>query len=161
MSGLDVRPLADGDRDWARALLAERWAGPRIVTRGRVHEADRLPGFVAHVDGRPAGLLTYRPAGDDCEIVSLDATAEGCGVGTALVAAVRATALAAGCRRLWLITTNDNRVALRFWQRRGFRIVAVHADAARESRRLKPAIPLVGRDGVPIRDEIELSLDLA
>ncbi len=161
MSGLDIRPLEDDQRGWARALLAERWAGPRIVTRGRVHRADLLAGFVAHADGNPSGLVTYRLAGEACEIVSLDSLAEGRGIGTALVEAVRAAARAAGCRRLWLVTTNDNRPAQRFWQRRGFRIVAVHADAIRGSRRLKPEIPLTGCDGVPIRDEIELALDLA
>jgi hypothetical protein len=57
-----------------------------------------------------------------------------------------------------LITTNDNLRALRFYQRRDLRLAALHADAVEESRRLKPTISLVGENGIPIRDEIELEL---
>jgi hypothetical protein len=67
----------------------------------------------------------------------------------------------AGCTRLWLITTNDNVDALRFYQRRGFRLAALHAGAVDRSRtRLKPEIPEIGDHGIPLRDEIELELDL-
>ena len=156
----DIQPFTDEHRAWARALLTKSWAAPRVVTRGRLHQADLLPGFVAHVDDRPVGLATYHISGDGCELVTLDSTAPGGGIGTALVEAVRAAARASGCRRLWLITTNDNSHALRFYQKRGFRIAAVHVDAIRESRRLKPEIPLAGFDGIPIRDEVELELDL-
>ncbi|MEM6284414.1 MAG: GNAT family N-acetyltransferase, partial [Chloroflexota bacterium] len=60
----------------------------------------------------------------------------------------------------WLITSNDNTPALRYWQKRGFEIIAVHRDAITEARRLKPEIPLVGMDDIPIRDEIELEMRL-
>jgi hypothetical protein len=63
-----------------------------------------------------------------------------------------------GCTRLWLITTNDNLHALRFYQKRGFMLVAVHRNAVEQSRKLKPEIPLYGKDGIPIRDEIELEM---
>jgi ribosomal protein S18 acetylase RimI-like enzyme len=158
MTRPEIRPFAPEHRDWARALLAERWGSARIVTRGRLHQADALPGFIALADGRPAGLVTYLVEGDACEVVTLDACESGAGVGTALLEAAAAVARAAGCRRLWLVTTNDNARALRFYQRRGFRIVAVHVDAVRASRRLKPEIPETGDDGIPIRDEIELEL---
>ncbi len=77
-----------------------------------------------------------------------------------LIEAVKQAAVSAGCRRLWLITTNDNLHALRFYQKRGFRLVAVYPNALEESRRLKPEIPLVGLDGIPLRDELELELAL-
>ena len=64
------------------------------------------------------------------------------GVGTALIAAARRVAEASGARRLWLITTNDNVDALRFYQRRGFRLARVDAGAVDRSRAaLKPAHP--------------------
>ena len=50
--------------------------------------------------------------------------------------------------------------ALGFYQKRGFRLVAVHPGAVNESRKLKPEIPLIGNDGIPIRDEIELEIVL-
>jgi hypothetical protein len=61
---------------------------------------------------------------------------------------------------LWCITTNDNFPALRFYQKRGFRIVAVHPGAVERSRVMKPSIPLWGIDSIPIRDEIELEIPL-
>jgi ribosomal protein S18 acetylase RimI-like enzyme len=81
-------------------------------------------------------------------------------VGSALIAAVRAAAQAAGCRRLWLVTTNDNTRALRFYQKRGFRLAALYPNAMERYRRLKPQIPELGLDGIPLRDEIELEMTL-
>ena len=105
-------------------------------------------------------MITYRAEGNACEIVTLNSLVEGRGIGTALVQAVREVAVNAGCKRLWLITTNDNLTALRFWQKRGFWLVRVHRNAIADSRRLKPEIPLTGEHGIPIRDEIELEIVL-
>jgi len=151
-----VEALDDPRRPWAAALLARSWGETRVVSRGRIHQADRLAGFVALIDGQPAGLLTYHIEGAACEIVTLDSLLEKRGVGTALIEAAAGAARAAGCTRLWLITTNDNTPALRFYQRRGFVLAALHRGAVEQSRRLKPSIPLTGLDGIPIRDEIEL-----
>ncbi len=83
------------------------------------------------------------------------------GIGTALIDAVTKVALQAGCWRVWLITTNDNLHALGFYQKRGFVLVALYRNAIEASRKLKPQIPLVGNDGLPIRDELELESLLA
>jgi N-acetylglutamate synthase-like GNAT family acetyltransferase len=160
MKSFQIRPKNKEDKDWVASLLAEWWAGPIIVTRGRVHKADGLPGFVAVQEGKPAGLLTYQINGKECEIISMNSLAENQGIGSALIDAVKSAAANAGCKRLWLITTNDNRAALRFWQKRGFSLVAIHRNAVEQSRRLKPEIPLTGNDGIPIRDEIELEMIL-
>jgi len=106
------------------------------------------------------GLLTYRIADGECEIVTLDAIVQGSGVGSLLIDAVRALARQRGCKRVWLITTNDNAAAQRFYENRGFRTAAVHSNALTESRKLKPEIPELGIDGIPIRDEIEMELRL-
>jgi hypothetical protein len=82
------------------------------------------------------------------------------GIGAALIEAVKGAAVGAGCERLWLITTNDNTHALRFYQKRGFALVALRANAVAASRQLKPEIPHLGNDGIPIRDEIELEVAL-
>jgi ribosomal protein S18 acetylase RimI-like enzyme len=81
-----------------------------------------------------AGLLTYRIEGPDCEIVTLDSTADGEGIGSSLIDAVKGRAEAKGCRRLWLITTNDNLRALGFYQRRGFRLIALYPNALEASK---------------------------
>ena len=154
-----VHPLGEADREWATRKLRELW-GEGVVSRGRLLDATVLPGFVAEGDGEPAGLLTYRIDGGDCEVVTINAFPRGAGAGTALMEAVAAAARDAGCRRVWLITTNDNLRALRFYQRRGFRLAALHRDALARSRDLKPSIPEVGLDGIPLRDELELELTL-
>jgi ribosomal protein S18 acetylase RimI-like enzyme len=146
-----VRPLRPDDRDWVRDSVAERWGSPTVVAHGVVYEPSSLPGLVAEDDGRPVGLLTFILEGDECEIVTIDAFDEGRGVGTALIDSVKGL----GHDRLWLITTNDNSRAQRFYERVGFRLVRVHQGAVERSRELKPEIPLVSADGTPIRDELE------
>lgn len=160
MAAFTIEPLGDTHRAWANHLIEEHWGAVKIVTRGRIHDASVLPGFVAVKDAEPTGLTTYSIAGIGCEIVSLDSLVEGMGIGTALVSAVRQEALGSGCTRLWLITTNDNLKAVRFYQKRGFHLVAVHRDALEVTRKLKPGLPLTGIDGIPLRDEIELEMVL-
>ena len=82
------------------------------------------------------------------------------GIGSALLGKLADIAREQNCRGIWLITTNDNTDAMRFYQRRGFYFVAVHKDAIKYSRKLKPEIPEIGNHGIPIRDEIELVMPL-
>ena len=105
---MQIRPVNEQDRGWVRSLLQERWAQAEIVTRGRLHHADQLPGFIAAETVHPVGLVTYALENGECEIVSLDSLQAGQGVGSALLSAVVDLAHAAGCTRVWLITTNDN-----------------------------------------------------
>jgi len=106
------------------------------------------------------GLVTYRVEKQECEIITLNSFSEREGVATELLQAAEKAALKFGCNRLWVITTNDNLDALRFYQRRGFRITKIHTEALKESRRLKPEIPEIGLYEIPLRDEIELEKDL-
>ena len=71
---------------------------------------------------------------------------------------LRASFRGAGCRRAWLVTTNDNRPAIDFYRALGWRLAAVHVGAIAASRRLKPEIPARGVDDVPIEDEWEFEL---
>ncbi len=156
---LSVRPLRDDERGWLTERLVELWDSALMVTRGRVHAVAELPGFVCEVDGERVGFATYEVRNGQCELVTLNSLREGLGVGSALLSAIATEAEQRSCR-LWLITTNDNLQALGFYQRRGFQIAAVHVRAVEESRRLKPSIPLVGGNGIAIRDELELELGL-
>ncbi len=110
------------------------------------------------VGGKPVGLITYQIIDQECEIITLDSFCEGLGIGSALIDTVLQVAVQTGCYRLWLITTNDNLSALRFYQKRGFHLAALHPNAIEHSRKLKPQIPQIGHDGIPIRDEIELEM---
>ncbi|MFN8558157.1 MAG: GNAT family N-acetyltransferase [Dehalococcoidia bacterium] len=119
-----------------------------------------MPGFVALLGDTIAGVITLHVVGDACEVVTINSRMDGSGAGTALFAAAISYARDRGCRRLWLITTNDNTDALRFYQRRGMRLTAVHTGAVDAARQQEPEIPRVGRHGSPIHDEIELTIDL-
>ena len=160
MAAFEVRALNQRDAEWVSRFVVDRWGSARMVSRGRVHQVDALPGFIALQDDRPAGLTTYQIEGDQCEMVTLDSLVEGIGIGSALIAAVKDAALRAGCARLWLLTTNDNMPALRFYQKRGFVLAALHRNAMEQTRKLKPEVPLIGIDGIPLRDEIELELEV-
>jgi ribosomal protein S18 acetylase RimI-like enzyme len=65
-----------------------------------------------------------------------------------------------GRRRLVVVTTNDNLHALRFYQKRGFVLAELRTNALAAARQIKPEIPLFGNDNIPLRDEIELALNL-
>jgi GNAT superfamily N-acetyltransferase len=156
---ITVRQPREDERGWIREFLEAAWGTP-VVSRGVAHDAPELPALVADAGGEIVGLATFHFADGDCELVTLDAVREGQGVGSALLAAVGEEAGRRGCGRMWLITSNDNVNAIRFYQRRGMRLVAVHRDAIDEARRIKPTIPLIGEHGIPIHDELEFELVL-
>lgn len=153
-----IQEFKDQDREWARRLLEKRWGSSEVVTLAVLHHADKLPGFVALVDGKRKGLITCRISNGECEVVTLDSLLERRGIGTALVDSVRKLAHSRRCLRMWLITTNDNISAQEFYQKRGFRIVAVHKNTIDKARKLRPEIPEKGINGIPIRDEIEMEI---
>jgi GNAT superfamily N-acetyltransferase len=155
-----VRPLVGGDRRWVIELMRKRWAGEVQVTNGRARDASLLEGFVAEEKGELLGLATFEVRGADCELITLDSLREQAGIGSSLVAAVAGEAWRQGCRRLSVVTTNDNVRALRFYQRRGFVLSALRKGVVGKSRRIKPEIPELGCYDIPIRDELELTLAL-
>jgi len=153
---VDVRPVTDADRDAVVGILTRSWGTTSVAGHGVRYDAATLPGLIATRAGRAVGLLTYHVDGAEWEVVTLDAVDSGSGIGTALLRSVEQAARAAGASRLWLITTNDNTRALRFYQRCGFDLVALHRDAVTRSRAtVKPSIPLEV-DGIPLRHELEL-----
>ncbi len=156
MLSFNIRPVGDDDENWVREFIIKHWGSERVISRGIIHYPYKLPGFIAIRNKKRVGLITYNFRKDECEIVTLNSVKENIGIGTALVKLVEKEALHNKCKRIWLITTNDNLSALSFYQKRGFRLVAVYRDAIKKSRELKPEIPLIGIDGIPLRDEIEL-----
>jgi ribosomal protein S18 acetylase RimI-like enzyme len=156
-----IRELRPEERPWLEAHLRAAWGATEVVSRGQLHDASRLPALVSAEGETLTGVATYAPGANAYELVTIDALRAHQGIGTALLRAVADTARQAGAERLWLITSNDNLDALRFYQRRGFHLVAVRRDAIAYARlTLKPGIPEVGEYGIPIRDELELELPL-
>jgi len=154
-----LRPTTEADTQLMREFTRDHWGADIVVAHGVVYHPHKLQGFVAEVGrGKWLGLATYHIENASCELVTLNSIQEGEGIGTALVQAVREAGSDSRCSRLWCVTTNDNFPALAFYQKRGFRKVAVYPGAVERARILKPSIPLWGIESVPIRDEIELEL---
>jgi GNAT superfamily N-acetyltransferase len=160
MTDLVVRLATPADRPAVNQILVSSWGEPRAAGHGRLWDLTTLPTLVAVRSGTIVGVVTYEIIEGVLEVVSIDADPPGQGVGTALLNASANLGIAEGCTRLWLTTTNDNVDALRFYQRRGLRIIGVKLDGVAESRALKPGIPLTGAYGIPLRDEIYLGRDL-
>ena len=149
-----VRAFEPADVAWAEQLIGSM-AGRLQARRGELIDVLDGSGFIA-VDSNdaPLGVLTYASRRDGVEIMYLEAREKHHGVGTALLEALFRLV---GDQTVWLVTTNDNVDALRFYQRRGFHIRTLRPGAVDEARAtIKPGISLAGDYGIPMRDEIEL-----
>lgn len=142
--------------------MTKYWGADAQAVRGALFYPHELPGFVAEEGETVVGVATYRRLDPiNCELTTLNSLQAGVGIGGALVRAVVDAAKMLGCTRLLVVTTNDNLRALGFYQRRGFVLHEVRIDAVTIARRtLKAVIPLVADNGIPIRDEIELAVDI-
>lgn len=140
--------------------LAGTWGSSVLVTRGKNHDPADLMGFIAtdEVTGRLAGIALFRVTQQEMELVALDSVFQRRGIGTRLLESVIAHFRDNGFKRLWLIATNDNINAIRFYQKRGFDLCAFYKDGIMKARTTKPQIPPVGYDGIPIRHELEFEM---
>ncbi|MFC9540044.1 GNAT family N-acetyltransferase [Lysinibacillus sp. NPDC056959] len=139
-------------------FFKEHWGSTEMVISSGIYDCSKLEGFV-YVDEHNMilGLVTYIMREEECEIISLDSIEEGRGIGSLLVQAVEEIAFEQGCTKITLLTTNDNLHALKFYQKRGYHLVGIIQNAVEQARAYKPEIPLIGNDGIPIRDEIRLA----
>jgi GNAT superfamily N-acetyltransferase len=157
MTPCKIRPVALADRPTVEWLITELWGAPDNVVHDTVFHPAVLPGLIAERDARIVGLLTYHVEADVLEIVTLNALTRQTGIGSMLIDAVRAEAKRRRCREITLTTTNDNVDALRFYQRRGFRLAALRPGAVDRTRQeRKPEIPLTGAHNIPLHDELDL-----
>lgn len=157
---MDIRRLTPEDVPRLRQFWNEQWSGDFVVSRGVVHRPEDVEGFVVEDGEFWDGLVTFKIANDECEVTSLDGLREGQGIGTRLLRKAIEEARARKCKRIFLVTTNDNLYALGFYQRRDFELVAIHRNALDETRKLKPDVSLIGQNRIPLRDEIELEMML-
>lgn len=157
---MDVRRLTSADLSHLRQFWVDHWGSEEMISRGRLYRPEQLEGFVVEDGEEWIGLLTFLIQDGECEVTSLDSLRQGQGIGSTLIDKAIEEARMQGCKRLFLITTNDNLNALGFYQKRGFEIVTIYRGAIHESRKLKPSIPWIGYNNIPLRDEIELEIML-
>jgi ribosomal protein S18 acetylase RimI-like enzyme len=146
-------------RETVRQLLSNSWGSDFMVTKGQIHHYDDLDGYLAIDNNKIVGVLTFIKCNEEVELISLDSFKENTGVGTALLNKIIDFAKQNSIKRLWLITTNDNLNALRFYQKRNWSLTALYRNAVTEARKIKPTISITGYYDIPLRHEIELEYE--
>lgn len=159
-TNLDILEISEEHRPLIKAYIAEKWGSSISVSRGRIFNTEELPGFICLKENQIIGLITYFIDPDGCEIVTLNSEQEGLGLATSFIDKVVGKARENGSPRVWLITTNDNTHAIRYYQRRGFEWVAFYKDSMAESRKIKPEIAEIGFNDIPMKHEIEFEMIL-
>ena len=157
---MNTRRLSPEDNSRLRKFWVEHWGADFMIAHGTIYRPEQLDGFVVEEDAEWIGLVTFMIKDHEMEVTSLDSLRAGKGIGTTLINKVVDEARTKECQRLFLITTNDNLNALGFYQRRGFELSKLYRGALNESRKIKPGIPLIGENNIPLRDEIELEMIL-
>lgn len=155
-----IRPINQLDHAWITEMFRKEWEGDFVVARGKTYIVDMLDGFIAEEENKKVGLITYIKRDTEIEIISLNSFILHKGVGTTLINAVLDEAKKIKAKRVCLSTTNNNICALNFYKHRGFHIVHIYPGAMTEARKIKPTIPLVDDNGIPINDEIELEIEV-
>lgn len=158
---IKVREVKASDRPMIEEVV--RSLGDEfVVSKGRKSYPQKSPGFIAvDSDGSYAGLLSYeqRP-GNEAEITLFEAAQEGKGTGSKLMHIALKHFKKKGFSRVYVTATNNNYQAFKFYQYSGFKPVAIYPGAMKAARRIKPSIPKICSNGLPINDEIEYSLRL-
>lgn len=157
---IKIRKINNTDLEWIKNFFAKNWGSDFIISRGKIHKPEKLEGFIAEDNGEKVGLVMFNIENDGLEMVSIDSLKPKKGIGGMLVKEVTDFAKGKNLKRIWLITTNDNLNALRFYQKNGFYLVKIYPNAIAEYRKIKPQIPEIGENGIPLRDEIELEIKL-
>ncbi|MFZ2035901.1 MAG: GNAT family N-acetyltransferase [Dehalococcoidales bacterium] len=156
-----INTASKTDFEWIKELYTRTWSGDICVSRGKVQKVDDFTGgFVAETGGQNTMFITYTVTGPEVEITGIVSLKEKSGVGSALVKAVIEMAKKQKLKKVCLVTTNDNLNGIGFWQKRGFKLVKVYPGSMEYVRKIKPAVPLIGENGIPLRDELELEMIL-
>ena len=156
---ITIREIKPKDQKWIKRVFIQNWGGDFVVSRGKVYRIEEFDGgFIAERQNKRVGLITYKIIDNELEVTGLVSNDENKGIGTALVNSVITSAKQKGIKRVFLVTTNDNLNALGFWQKRGFTLVKVYPNAMEATRKLKPSLPVIGENNIPLRDEIELEM---
>ncbi|WP_436862885.1 GNAT family N-acetyltransferase [Staphylococcus caeli] len=127
-----------------------------MVISSGVYQLSSLPSIVAIEDKKIKGVLTFKVFGQYLEVISLESFEQNRGIGTMLLKKVEEIAKDMSINEIKIITTNDNLDALKFYQKRGYRLVEIITDSVNKARLEKITIPVFGDNGIRIQDEIIL-----
>jgi N-acetylglutamate synthase-like GNAT family acetyltransferase len=155
-----IRDKSESDNAWLSDYLKNSWGSSIVITKGKIYRTEDLEGYIAESNNKVVGIGLFDISSNKCEIVVLESMVQKQGVGTRIVELIKLKAQQMNCDLLWLITTNDNIDAIRYYEKIGFTVTAIYKNAILESRKMKPEIPLIGNNGIEIRDEIKLEMRL-
>jgi GNAT superfamily N-acetyltransferase len=156
----EIREVDDIIHAKIQPILDETWGAPFLAINGKQWDSRTMPGFVAVSGDEVLGYLLYEFHSGVCEIMVLESVVQNIGIASTLIEKVKQAAKLNGVSKIIVQTSNDNTHAFRFYQRRGFTIREIRLSAMDAARRLKPSIPLIGEEGIPLRDEIEFEIDI-
>lgn len=151
-----IERISAETRNLVNQFFIDNWFSTDMSVRGEIIDGTKLDGFLLQEDSKIIGLVTYKFYENICEIISLDSKKENIGIGSALLKEVEKVATDNDCKKMRLITTNDNMRALQFYQKRGYCLTKLYPNAMDEVRKIKPNVPELGDNDIPLRDEIEL-----
>ncbi len=157
---MNIKKITKEDKQFVTAVLRNFWGSDTIIVRNNSYKVETLLGFLAEENKRPVGLITYTIKNKKILIISLNSLIPGKGIGTALLEKVQEEGKMAGYLKIIVVTTNDNIKAQEFYKKRGFIPTAMYKNSIKKARLIKPEIPEIGENGIPITDEIELTLSL-
>jgi GNAT superfamily N-acetyltransferase len=147
------------------AFIEEHWRelwGLPVVSLEREYSPAEVEGLVYRDEwGSAQGLITWYIEGEKAEIVTIDAFEQGRHIGGRLLSAAEEELRGRGIRRITILTTNDNLRAIAFYMRHGYRLVAVHLDAMERVRAMKPGVPEIGHENLPLQDVMELVKEMS
>ena len=155
-----IESINEDNRNLVNQFFIDNWFSTDMSVRGEIIDGTKLDGFLLQEESTIIGLVTYTFFKDVCEIVSIDSKRENIGIGSALLKEVEKVAIDNNCKKIRLITTNDNMRALQFYQKRGYCLTKLYQNAMEEVRKIKPNVPELGDNGIPLRDELELEKEL-
>ena len=159
-STYEICPIDAAIREKAQPILDATWGSPYLAVNGKLWDSRAMPGYAAVNGDEVLGYLFYEIHNGECEIMVLESVVQSIGIASALIDKVKQTAKLSGVGKVVVQTSNDNTHAFRFYQRRGFTIREIRLGALDIARQLKPIVPLIGEDGIPLRDEIEFEIDV-
>lgn len=151
-----IERISAETRNLVNQFFIDNWFSTDMSVRGEIIDGTKLDGFLLQEDSKIIGLVTYKFYENICEIISLDSKKENIGIGSALLKEAEKVATDNDCKKMRLITTNDNMRALQFYQKRGYCLTKLYPNAMDEVRKIKPSVPELGDNDIPLRDEIEL-----
>jgi ribosomal protein S18 acetylase RimI-like enzyme len=142
----------------AVSKIINGWGSDILVARGNVYKVNDLDGVLVYENDKIIGLGLYTIK-NDCEIVLLETFIQNKGIGTKIIEKIKEIAKTNNCKKIWLITSNENINAIKFYQKRGFHISNIYLNAMEETRKIKPEIPKFS-NGIEVRDEIEFEINI-